>query len=160
MVVVSHDKNFCQCIDFTHVGTVAEGKLTLEQRGTRDSDWDLFDNTKTNGDIADRNSEEAFGATNGASSSSSSSSGSARKPEVSKELRKQAYNAPKRIAKIEKLIEKEEEEIERIEAEMMTNGSDVGKLVDLTADKVKHEKNVQKLMLEWEELESVLALVG
>merc|ERR1711966_284562 len=39
MVVISHDRDFCEKVGFTHVGTVADGKLTLEQRSLRESDW-------------------------------------------------------------------------------------------------------------------------
>ena len=39
LVVVSHDRNFCEKINFTHVATVRDGKFTIEERPARDSDW-------------------------------------------------------------------------------------------------------------------------
>lgn len=42
VVIVSHDKAFCDTIAFTHVGTVMEGGLTVEERGLRQSDWDIY----------------------------------------------------------------------------------------------------------------------
>jgi len=43
VVVISHDRKFCEKVGFTHVGTVMDGKLVLEQRSLRDSDWDQYD---------------------------------------------------------------------------------------------------------------------
>uniref|UniRef100_A0A7S1UPJ2 ABC transporter domain-containing protein n=1 Tax=Grammatophora oceanica TaxID=210454 RepID=A0A7S1UPJ2_9STRA len=43
VVVISHDRSFCEEVGFTHVGTVMNGKLKLEQRPLQDSDWDQYD---------------------------------------------------------------------------------------------------------------------
>eukprot|EP00587_Corethron_hystrix_P002067 CAMPEP_0113314504 /NCGR_PEP_ID=MMETSP0010_2-20120614/10535_1 /TAXON_ID=216773 ORGANISM="Corethron hystrix, Strain 308" /NCGR_SAMPLE_ID=MMETSP0010_2 /ASSEMBLY_ACC=CAM_ASM_000155 /LENGTH=627 /DNA_ID=CAMNT_0000170797 /DNA_START=59 /DNA_END=1942 /DNA_ORIENTATION=- /assembly_acc=CAM_ASM_000155 len=43
VVVISHDRSFCEDVGFTHVGTVMDGKLKLEQRPLRDSDWDQYE---------------------------------------------------------------------------------------------------------------------
>lgn len=34
VVVISHDREFCEKVGFTHVGTVKDGKLVLEQVST------------------------------------------------------------------------------------------------------------------------------
>ena len=43
VVVISHDRPFCEEVGFTHVGTVMNGCLVLEQRSLRDSDWEQYD---------------------------------------------------------------------------------------------------------------------
>lgn len=43
IVVISHDREFCEKVGFTHIGTVTDGKLVLEQRSLRESDWDQYD---------------------------------------------------------------------------------------------------------------------
>jgi ATP-binding cassette, subfamily F, member 3 len=43
IVVISHDREFCEKVGFTHVGTVMDGKLVLEQRSLSDSDWEQYD---------------------------------------------------------------------------------------------------------------------
>lgn len=43
VVVISHDRSFCDEVGFTHVGTVMNGGLTLEQRPLQDSDWAQYD---------------------------------------------------------------------------------------------------------------------
>jgi len=43
VVVISHDQEFCEKVGFTHVGTVTNGGLVLEQRPLRDSDWEQYD---------------------------------------------------------------------------------------------------------------------
>ena len=40
IVVISHDREFCEKVGFTHVGTVMNGKLILEQRSIHESDWE------------------------------------------------------------------------------------------------------------------------
>ena len=39
VVVVSHDRPFCEAIEATHVAYVANGVIDLEERGLRESDW-------------------------------------------------------------------------------------------------------------------------
>lgn len=152
IVVISHDKSFCDKVGFTHVATVSDGGLKLEQRSTRDSDWDssiaTFQRTNENDDDV---------------SSSEGGEGDVveqQKKEIDPKLRKQAYNAPKRIAKIESIVEQTEEKIAKIDDAMMTVGNDVGKLVDLNKEKETLEELVMELMEEWEELESLLAQVA
>jgi len=43
VVVISHDREFCEKVGFTHVGTVVNGGLLLEQRGLQDGDWEQYD---------------------------------------------------------------------------------------------------------------------
>ena len=152
IVVISHDKAFCDKVGFTHVATVtSEGTLKLEQRGTRDNDWDsstaTYQRTNENDDVNGMNG-------NGGADVEEE------KEELDPKLRKQAYNAPKRIAKIETLVEETEEKIASIDEEMMSVGNDVGKLVDLNNEKEQLEAKVMELMEEWEELEELLQLVG
>jgi hypothetical protein len=143
IVVISHDKAFCEKVGFTHVATVKEGRLVMETRNTRESDWDssAFSSQPTLLNHVEEVTE-----------SSSASD------EVDPVLRKQAFNAPKRIAKIESLIEKKEGKMAEIDEEMLSNGTDVEKLVDLTKKKEALENEVMELMGEWEELEEVLEL--
>eukprot|EP00592_Proboscia_alata_P006477 CAMPEP_0194357088 /NCGR_PEP_ID=MMETSP0174-20130528/4621_1 /TAXON_ID=216777 /ORGANISM="Proboscia alata, Strain PI-D3" /LENGTH=632 /DNA_ID=CAMNT_0039126963 /DNA_START=63 /DNA_END=1961 /DNA_ORIENTATION=+ len=43
VVVISHDREFCEKVGFTHVGTVTNGGLVLEQRALRDGDWEQYE---------------------------------------------------------------------------------------------------------------------
>lgn len=147
IVVISHDKSFCDKVGFTHVATVKEdGTLSVEQRGTRPSDWDSSTTTFQRSSSSEEEGETATTETTN--------------PEMDKKLRKQAYNAPKRISKIETLVEQKEAKIASLEEEMMANGSDVGKLVDLTKEKETLEEQVMELMEEWEDLEALLLKVS
>lgn len=140
-MVISHDKNFCDKVGFTHVATVKDGSLVVEQRNPTDADWDSSDRT------LQRSSEEPPQETKESN-------------EIDMKLRKQAYNAPKRISKIEALVDQKEQKIATLEAEMFDNGNDVGKLVDLTKEKEKIEEQIMELMEEWEQLENVLLQVA
>ena len=39
VVVVSHDRPFCEAIEATHVAYVANGAIDVEERSLRESDW-------------------------------------------------------------------------------------------------------------------------
>ena len=147
LVVISHDQSFCKQIDFTHVVTVADGKCLVEERSVRDSDWHIESMAGGEG------SKE--GATNESSSGASNS-----QAKIDPKLRKQIFNAPKRIAKLEDLIDEAETQIADIDEEMLAAGNDVGQLVDLNEKKEKISKKVEQYMEEWEELEALLAQVA
>ena len=157
IVVISHDKTFCDKVGFTHVVTVqTNGSLLVEQRGTRDSDWDSSIDTLQRSSSSSSLSEQdvVVDGNDGAVAAATTT------PPLDPKLRKQAYNAPKRIAKIEGLVEDKEAAIALLEDEMLANGSDVGKLVDLTNEKEALEAQVMELMEEWEELETLLSRVA
>ena len=141
IIVVSHDRAFCDDVGFTHVGTVENGTLIVEERGLTENDWIKYDIRSDFDDldvtqVATTRTEE--------------------EEEESKRKRKAAYNAPKRIMKLEKMIEDCEIRIAQIDEEMIQVGNDVGKLVDLNNDKVKEEQRVSELMDEWSDLEILL----
>jgi polysaccharide pyruvyl transferase WcaK-like protein len=71
-------------------------------------------------------------------------------------LQKQAYNAPKRIEKLEKLMEDLEVKVAAIDEEMLTNGSNVEKLMSLTHQREELQDKIDDYMREWEELEELL----
>lgn len=147
VVVVSHDENLCSHIEFTHVATVRDGHLSLEQRAARASDW-----------VVSSMSEQALPASGNARSDTVA--GKKTTQEIDPQLRKKAFNAPKRIGKLEALITQAEEKVAELEEEMLGNGNDVGKLVDLTKEKDAIQLKVTEYMEEWEELETILEMVG
>ena len=143
VVVVSHDRAFCESVGFTHVGTVKDGGIIIEERGLEDRDWARYDmaldgsgNCGDTTPVAELTPEE--------------------KAEQERK-RKLAFNAPKRMKKIEQLIETSEKKIAEFDARMLKCGSDVEKLMELTNKKTKEEDSIAKLMEEWESLEIVLA---
>jgi ABC transport system ATP-binding/permease protein len=147
LVVISHDKGFCEQVGFTHVLTIRDdGTLKLEQRSTNGNDWDSSKSTF-------QRSQEEEETTAKTAVTADSIKG------LDANLRKQAYNAPKRITKIESLIEDKEVKIAALDLEMLSNGNDVGKLVDLSKEKEALEVEVNELMEEWSDLESLLAKV-
>ena len=120
----------------------------LEERSVRESDWSSNDLSKQSG-----KREKSTGA--GIDSSGSNSTDG-----IDPALRKKAFNAPKRIEKLERLIEEAELKIAEIDDKMMAVGNDVGKLVDLNEEKERIAKCVEEYMEEWEDLEELLAQVA
>lgn len=139
-------RQFCEKVGFTHVGTVSNNGLIIEERGLEDKDWTIYDlastddfsESGTNGDMlsVELTAEE--------------------KVEQDKK-RKLAFNAPKRIEKIEEMIEKSEMKIAEYDRKMLQIGNDVEQLMQMTEMKTNEEERVANLMEEWESLEEVMA---
>ena len=128
------------------MGTVSNNGLIIEERGLEDKDWTIYDlastddfsESGTNGDMlsVELTAEE--------------------KVEQDKK-RKLAFNAPKRIEKIEEMIEKSEMKIAEYDRKMLQIGNDVEQLMQMTEMKTNEEERVANLMEEWESLEEVMA---
>jgi hypothetical protein len=148
VVVVSHDKEFCGKIRFTHVASVLDGVMKVEQRDARESDWIITDLSSEA--VAE---EEEDGEKINAKLEPP-------KKELDPAQRKQAFNAPKRIEKLGELIEKAEDKMASIDEDMLKHGADVGKLCDLQKIKDSLQLEVDNFMSEWEELEELLAQIA
>lgn len=149
IVVVSHDKEFCGKIGFSHVASVLNGVMVVEQRDARESDWIITDLSSEA--VAEEDEEEGDGI---------NAEAKPPKKELDPSQRKQAFNAPKRIEKLGQLIEKAEDKMASIDADMLSHGADVGKLCDLQKVKDSLEREVENFMNEWEELEELLAQIA
>ena len=159
IVVVSHDRNFCDKITFTHVATVKDGKFTLEERAVRESDWFVQGMEAAKPLSTDNASEDLTSATSQNASNGKSAS-SAPKKELDPKLRKAAFNAPKRIKKLESMIAENETKILEIDDQMSQHGKDVEKLMEMTKQKQGLQDKIESYMKEWNELEDLLAQVA
>jgi ATPase subunit of ABC transporter with duplicated ATPase domains len=145
ILVISHDRSFCEKVGFTHVATVADGTLKIEQRSLCDDDWEQY---SLKSDASPMNDEQI--------KESNAQQLEEEKREIAKR-RKLSVNAPRRIAQLEKLISGCEVLINSIDAEAFAHGNDVGKLVELTKAKEREQAKVDEMMKEWEELEAIIA---
>ena len=59
VVVISHDRAFCEAIEATHVGYVANGQIDVEERTLRESDFSEADRGVVNVDVAEEERELA-----------------------------------------------------------------------------------------------------
>lgn len=148
IVVVSHDRNFCDKIQFTHVATVKDGTFKLEERGARASDW-----------VIDGLSSAASGSGDDDETISAKAK-AAVTVEMDPKLRKAAYNAPKRIKKLEDMVDQAERKMAELDEVMLANGKDASKLVDWNKEKQVLQRKVDGYMKEWNELEEILAQVA
>jgi len=148
IVVVSHDRSFCEEVGFTHVGTVDNGSITIEQRDLNDEDWSQYDmNSK-------------YRATTSLEDGLKHVELTPEEKEEAKRRQKKAFNAPKRIQKLENMIETAEGRVADIDGEMMEAGADLSRLTDLQSEKDVEEAKIAEMMGEWEELESLLVEVS
>jgi hypothetical protein len=110
---------------------VIDGGLVIEERGLEDRDWARYD-------IAGSASGSCEDVAPPAELTPEEKAEQERK-------RKLAFNAPKRMKKIEEMIAKAE------------FGSDAEKLMEITKKKKNEEDGVAKLMVEWESLDVCMA---
>ena len=162
IVVVSHDRNFCDKITFTHVATVKDGKFTLEERPVRESDWYVqgMEAAKPSSTgSSDTVSDDVGSPMNQNGSDMKSSATVSPKKELDPKLRKAAFNAPKRIKKLESMIAGNEAKITVVDDLMSQHGKDVDKLMEMNKQKQDLQEDIESYMKEWNELEELLAQV-
>ena len=141
VILVSHDRDFVERLHCTHVCMVEEGRVKLEERLLRESDWEVEADGRVEGVAEVAAAEEEKEIVEVA---------------LTDEERKKRFNAPKRIKKIEGLVEKKEGRMQELEGLMIEMGSDVGKVTELGEESGKLGEEVEELMAEWEELEELL----
>ena len=138
--VISHDVNFCENLDITHVATIREGgNVCVEERALRDDEFSSnpIVEGKANGG-GEHHSQKVLSADEDA------------------KMRKAILNAPRRLAKLEKIIEQREKEVAKIEEMMTAAGSDFEALQQLQLKKEEAQGIVESSFTEYEELNILL----
>ncbi|EOD12548.1 hypothetical protein EMIHUDRAFT_247380 [Emiliania huxleyi CCMP1516] len=120
LVVVSHDRAFCEAIDATHVGYVADGKVLVEERSLRQSDFSELDRGVVN----------VAGAV-----SAPPPPPSLAEPERTEEERGPQDSAPKPPESLEDKIAAAEAAIEALGAERASCGEEGALLAELEEEK-------------------------
>ncbi len=146
VVVVSHDRAFCEAVRCTHVAVVADGALLLEERELRDGDWN-----------------EGRGLVNANAAELDARADAATERELARiaaqadrAAQKRRSAAPKRIAKLEQSIAEVEDEMGRVDSDMMSAGSDASRALELSARRSELATSLDAMYAEWEELEAML----
>ena len=148
LVVVSHDREFCRAIAPTHTIQVAGGKVEKPEKCLYLSDA-LFDKaTAKHNELMDAE-QDSNRLGNGANVKQEAKM----KQKLTYVEQKEKQKASRRIMKIISIIEKKECEIQNLEKEMCSLGSDLQELMAVNESKCKLEDDIEKLTEEWEELE-------
>jgi len=166
VVVVTHNKEFCEKLEPTHVGVVGGGTIRVEERGLNPSDWE-FGEVGAAAVEASPQKKQKKGKGKGSKSSKKTQPGFDKaveaeaqevkaKKQEDRELKTKLHNARKRLGKIEPSIEKLEKQISEVDAKMLEAGRDLDMLTDLQAKKEQMEEKTAKLYAEWEELEELI----
>ena len=149
-IVISHDKPFLEEFDPTHVLTVRDGKVTLEERGLRDEDWNDLLNSRESSNKFNDTPKEAKAESKVPSPTPSPSNASKMESKPSTAGKKKGNS--QRIGKIESLVEKYEAEMASIDSDMLNNGRNRDKLYELQKDKNSLQEKIDKLYNELESL--------
>jgi len=152
IVVVSHDRPFCEALRCSHVGYVADGRCTVEERELRNADF----STAARGV---RNTEED-GVVEDATTVAESAEQAKAAREMDRQLQKMRKSARPKVAKLEASIADAEEQIERLDGEMVQAGADLGKLAELGTQRDTLQAKIDAWYEEWEGLEELLAEIA
>ena len=157
VLIVSHDRAF--------VNTVADHIFVFDGKGGI-SDWS-GSYTELREYIRETQQQEANGGINNDENcaiddngvNTSTETGEPCGPVLTREMEKEALNAPKIIAKIEKAIAVIDEDISKLDAEMVAAENDYGKLAEI--QKLKDEKVTKQeaYFAEYMRLEEVIETV-
>ena len=156
VLIVSHDRAF--------VNTVADHIFVFDGKGGI-SDWS-GSYTELREYIRETQQQEANGGINNencaideAGVNTSTETGEQCGPVLTREMEKEALNAPKIIAKIEKAIAVIDEDISKLDTEMVAAENDYGKLAEI--QKLKDEKVTKQeaYFAEYMRLEEVIETV-
>jgi len=149
VLVISHDREFLEKLEPTHILTVRGGRAWMEERNLREEDWN---------DPLDSRAEAKFAddavidkkAANAAQKVQDAVAIKKQGKVLSDEERKAVQNAPRRVPKIEAQLAKLDEEKKSIDEEMMSNGRNSSKLQELQKKKDTVEAKSSKLLAELE----------
>ena len=148
IVVVSHDRAFCEALQCTHVAYVADGKVDMEERELRPSDFSESDRGVVNIDQLTLDAASA--------------------PPINKEAlkaaraeerkrQKEVSAAPKKLQTVQASIEEHEARLEGLASELLRAGSDVSKAMELSEQQSQLEAKLDELYAEWERLDTLIS---
>mmetsp|Transcript_136006 Transcript_136006/g.235939 ORF Transcript_136006/g.235939 Transcript_136006/m.235939 type:complete len:865 (-) Transcript_136006:849-3443(-) len=168
VVVVSHDRNFCESLGCTHVITVEDGKAVMEERELTDADWLEDDMSAQAQECVEIDGEEicvdigpALAKPNppGLAAKPAHPGAEAPKPELTGEQKKERINAERQMRKLENRFESLEKKLAPIQEEMAlpANASNLEKLLPLQQKVDKLEADMAAILEEMEELDQILA---
>jgi ATP-binding cassette, subfamily F, member 3 len=136
LLVISHNRPFVERLRPTQVGIVSQGKLVVEERLLRPGDWeyDPHSRSKSNAAPAAGVGKASAGAGGSGERAAGADAGAGNKMSYAAQraLFKRFSAAPKRIAKIQELIEALEAKISDLEDGMFKAGADAGKVRGLS----------------------------
>jgi len=141
VIVISHDKAFLEAFQPTHVMTVREGKVALEERQLREDDWNDILGSREASKFASNQEITSKGTLN----VSDSKTAIKQKPQKKK-------GGAKQITKIESSITKYEGEIAVVDEEMITHGRNRAKLNELSQKRSDLQSKLDELYASYEDL--------
>jgi ATPase subunit of ABC transporter with duplicated ATPase domains len=178
-MVISHDRQFLENLEPTHVITVRGGKVIMEERGLRDGDWNDPIDSQSEGESKFASKSDASTSTSSTTATASvaapvknepTKKGKAKKggdrdrgkkgvevatgtaSSVSNDDRKKKLNAPKRMIKIEETIAKHEVDMGEVDASLLEKGISRSTASELYVQKGDLQSKIDKLYAEYEEL--------
>jgi ATPase subunit of ABC transporter with duplicated ATPase domains len=137
IVVISHDREFVERLESTHVCSVSNGSVDVSSRALQESDWEFIAPDMQDNVVAVSPPEVV--------------------PALSDKERKRRHNAPRRMAKVENMVTELEAKISEIDSALIEAGRDARLGRELADKRDECSRKVEVLMSEWQELETLVA---
>lgn len=147
IVVISHDRPFCEALKATHIGYVCGGGCVIEERELRDSDFSEADRGVRNVYVA-----PPEGVPPPPPALSPEEAKAQRQAERS--ARKVQNAAPKKMATLEEKITETEAAIAELDVQMLSAGADMEKVAELDKQRCELQGKADAFYAELEEVEA------
>ena len=144
-----HPHSFVEELEPTHVATVKDGTVLIEQRALTDADWFVASVDERGTPVADVAADAPPAA----------QAAAPQPPAVVEDdaTRKRRHNAPKLILKLEETMSRLEGEMAALDADMFAKGADAKACLDLAKQKTTLQAKYDKAFAEYEELDALTA---
>lgn len=142
--MISHDRSFLDEFGPTHVLSVRDGTVSLEERELREDDWnDILGSREASKFASNSNTENTKIKGNSKDKQSNA--------EMKSEMKSQKKNnGSKQRAKLENSINKLESQISKIDEDLITNSRDRSKVTELSSKRKQLEKELEELYANYE----------
>jgi len=154
VVVISHDRAFCEALSPTHVITVDEGRATMEGRGLTEADWEIDDmNSQASVDLDD---EEVPAPTAEPTAPVAAVAASPTRPAMDPKQRKVKE---REVQKLEQKMDSRFGKIDKLSAEVaaMTDAMEFDKVASVQEKIDAIEVEIEEIMEEIEAMQAELA---
>ena len=151
VVVISHDRAFCEALEPTHVVTVDAGVAVMESRGLLEADWaidDLSAQATSYDEGDDESSMEKPASASAAAPVAATKPAAPKAPPSAFMDPKQRKAKERNVTKLEEKLDKKFQQVDKVQAEMAkeVEGGDFEKVTELQGKIDGLEEEMEKIM--------------
>lgn len=151
-IVISHDRTFLDDFQPTHVLTVREGRVTLEERGLREDDWNDILGSREAAKFASNAAASTPAVKSASTSTASITQKEQQQTETKKKNNGKSSKSGKQASKLESSIAKLEKQLLEIDENMAKFFKDGNKMSELKKTRKEVQSKLDGLFEEFSTL--------